>query len=41
MENDKDKGSNSYDFVLGHGHGKMAKIRVTPKNKKFLAEYKF
>ena len=27
---------NSCDFVLGHGHGKMAKIRETPKIKNFL-----
>ena len=25
-----------HDFVLGHGHGKMAKIRETPKIKNFL-----
>ena len=27
---------NSCDFVLGHGHGKMAKIRETPKKINFL-----
>ena len=34
--NSRDNICNSYDFVLGHGHGKMAKIRETPKIKNFL-----
>ena len=34
--NSRDNICKFHDFVLGHGHGKMAKIRVTPKIKNFL-----
>ena len=34
--NSRDNTCKFHDFVLGHGHGKMAKIRETPKIKNFL-----
>ena len=34
--NSRDNICKFHDFVLGHGHGKMAKIRETPKIKNFL-----
>ena len=34
--NSRDNMCKFHDFVLGHGHGKMAKIRETPKIKNFL-----
>ena len=34
--NSRDNICKFHDFVLGHGHGKMAKIRETPKKINFL-----